>query len=154
MRDFIWSRTLAVNIFLTNTPPSGTTIYIGSLHALAEEGGTTGYAGLAGATLTVGGSELSVPTLRGGTPAGCLITSMRADYIECKDAKKASSCQVFDANNLIRNHTVTTVATRSSTGDTAAGPIAVRYLPGAKSSARVAVSLFEWAGDSDRLGPF
>lgn len=162
MRDFLWSQTLAVNFFLTNTPPSGTTIFIGGLHALTEMGGTTSYAGLAGASLTVGTNELSVPMLRGGTPAGCLLASQQADYMECADVTNASSCRAFDKNNHLLNGTTpitSSVATVGSSDDNIVrsdhgGAISITYKPGAKSRVRVEVSVFEWGADSDRLGPF
>ena len=43
----MWGATMGINFYLTNTPAAGTTVYIGSVNALAEfptwtSGNTTG----------------------------------------------------------------------------------------------------------------
>ena len=141
-----WKWALGVNIFLSNTPPSGSTIYIHSIKALQEEDATTG----TGATLTVGRSSVSVPTLRGGVS--------QADYVECSSVTQASSCRAFDANNTLLPNTLLllndTIVTQATSPPSAGGPIEVLYKPGVDSRSRVEVSVFEWGADSDKLGPF
>ena len=148
MRYFSWSKILAVTFEMTNT--THTLAFIGKLEALAETAATTA----GGATLTIGGSALTLPVLRGGTQTD-------ADYVECDDVTNTSSCLVYDANNWPLNHT-TKVAQQRHTGTRFAadggtrssGSIAVQYAAGVRAKARVEVVVFEWAGNADRLGPF
>jgi hypothetical protein len=123
-----------------------------------------------GAKLVIAGSELSVPSLRGGTPAGMVhptpgtnnpdahpppIASMQCDYIECADVRNASSCRAFDANGFALNGTSSVTATQlSEAAQSDAGSIEVEYQPVKDWDARVEVSVFEWAADSELLGPF
>ena len=141
MRAFSWSTLLAVNFEMTNTKQ--TVVFVGKIEALAEEAATTD-----GATLSVGRSKLTVPSLRGGTQAD-------ADYLECADVTNASSCQGFDSNNWQLNNTAVVSVTEQDGGGGVGdgGSIPVEYKP-AGANARVEVSLFEWATDADRLGPF
>ena len=174
MRNFAWSATMGVNFYLTNTPSTGTTVFIGSLFALKQfptwtSGNTTG----TGAKLIVDGTELSVPSLRGGTPAGIVhptpgtsnpdahpppIASMQSDYIECADVTNASSCRAFDANGFALNISnvgqVTTIVVGRTATRSDAASIEIEYKPVKDWDARVEVSVFEWGSDSERLGPF
>lgn len=143
MRAFSWSNILALNLDITNVAKSAT-VYIGKIEALEETSATTH----GGATLSVSGTALAVPALRGGTQADS------ADYLECADVTNASSCVAYNDNGWPLNHTSapSTVPSAAVEGG-ADADIAVEYTPGS-ATARVEVSVFEWAADARRMGPY
>lgn len=79
---------------------------------------------------------------------------MQCDYIECADVTNASSCRAFDANGFALNVSSVTSTQLSEAAHSDAGSIDVEYQPVKDWDARVEISVFEWAADSDLLGPF
>ena len=73
--------------------------------------------------------------------------------MECADVTNASSCVAYNATNwpLPGYWSYTLVEDEDSDSG---GEIAVEYTPASKTAARVEVSVFEWAGDGQRIGPF
>ena len=102
---------------------------------------------LAGTGIRVGQSTLSLPALRGGTQAN------DADYVECADVTNASSCVAYNATNwpLPGHWSYAPVENKDSDNG---GDIVVEYKPASETAARAEVSVFEWADDSQRIGPF
>ena len=114
-------------------------LYIRNLTALPEQAATTG----TNAKLTVGGSTLTLPSLRGSpTPAA-------ADYVECADVSNATSCRAFDANNMPLNNSAVGVELASSRGGSDEG-ISVAYQPGTVNGISVSPTVF---GSPDPHGP-
>jgi hypothetical protein len=117
----------------------------GEIVALDEVAATTGD----GSTLSIGGSTLSLPALRGGTQAG------EADYVECADVCNASSCVAYNATNWpLSGASAAMHLSSPAAGGQRIDATAVEYKPETTTAARVEVSVFDWAADAGRLGPF
>ena len=136
MRDFAWSRTLGINLFLTGVTEAD--ISIAAIAARAESPAT-----LSGATLTAPDVLLEIPAgLRGG--------GGHSDYLECEDTANHSTSRSFDADGHSLNILISSEpATRPSPNE-----LSVEFTSKARSNSQPRLEVTVMERSENTLGPF